>query len=63
MGDKDIIGHQGPLNAHDPTYKGSRYNVQIDCDITYEPLDIIASYDPVTCAIYAKQNNLLNFPG
>jgi Reverse transcriptase (RNA-dependent DNA polymerase) len=65
-GYKDIIGHQGPLNAHDPNYKGSRYNVQIewnDGDITYEPLDIIASDDPVTCAVYAKRNNLLDCPG
>ena len=42
---------------------GSRYNVLINWELgepSYEPLDIIAKDDPVTCAIYAKNNNLLN---
>ena len=30
---------------------------------TYEPLDIIAEDDPVTCAIYARDNDLLEKPG
>ena len=34
-----------------------------DGSYTYEPLKIIAADDPVTCALYAKQNNLLNTPG
>ena len=29
----------------------------------YEPLDLIASDDPLTCAEYAKQNNLIDTPG
>ena len=29
----------------------------------YEPLDVIAANDPVTCAIYAKETGLLNEPG
>ena len=28
-------------------------------EITSEPLKIIAADDPVTCAIYSKNNNLL----
>jgi hypothetical protein len=32
-------------------------------EITYEPLDLIASDDPVTCAEYAKKHNLLDIPG
>ena len=28
-------------------------------EITYEPLSIIAADDPVTCAAYAKENDLL----
>ena len=32
-------------------------------EITAEPLSIIAADDPVTCAIYAKQHNLLEFDG
>ena len=47
-------------------YKGSSYNVRVEWEngeITYEPLDIIAKDDPVTCAIYARKNNLLHLPG
>ena len=29
----------------------------------YEPLDVIAADDPVTCAIYAKEKGLLDEPG
>ena len=57
-----IIGHQGPLLASDPDWKGSKYNVQVEWEtgeITYEPLSIIAADDPVTCAAYAKENDLL----
>jgi hypothetical protein len=32
-------------------------------DITMEPLQIIAKDDPVTCAIYAKDNGLMDTPG
>ena len=28
-----------------------------------EPLSLIAADDPVTCAVYAKNNGLLNLPG
>ena len=31
--------------------------------MTWEPLSIIAASDPVTCAIYAKDNNLLEHDG
>ena len=61
-----IIGHQGPLLASDPDWKGSKYNVQVEWetgDITFEPLSIIAADDPVTCAAYAKENDLLTLEG
>jgi hypothetical protein len=32
-------------------------------EITSEPLAIIAADDPVTCAIYARENDLLDQPG
>ena len=32
-------------------------------EITYEPLSIIAADDPVTCAAYAKENDLLGVEG
>jgi Reverse transcriptase (RNA-dependent DNA polymerase) len=63
---KDITAHQGPLTANDKNYKGSRYNVLVeweDGDVTFEPLDVIAADDPVTCAVYAKRHNLLDTPG
>ena len=61
-----IIGHQGPLLASDPDWKGSKYNVQVEWEtgeITFEPLYIIAADDPVTCAAYAKENDLLALEG
>jgi hypothetical protein len=63
---RDITAHQGPLRHNDPQYKGSSYNVLVkweDGECTYEPLSIIAKDDPVTCALYAKNNNLLHLPG
>ena len=38
---RSIIGHEGPLKATDPNWKGSKWNVQIEWEsgeITYEPL-------------------------
>ena len=59
-----IIGHEGPLKATDPNWKGSKWNVQIEQEtgeITFEPLSVIAADDPITCAAYAKEKNLYNF--
>ena len=61
-----IIGHQGPLLASDPDWTGSKYNVQVEWEtgeITFEPLSIIAADDPVICAAYAKENDLLALEG
>src|SRR6056300_1198686 len=63
---KRIISHEGPLRPDDPSYKGSAYNVLIEWEngeITPEPLGIIGADDPVACAIYARNNNLLDTPG
>ena len=41
-------------------------NVQVEWEtgeITFEPLSIIAADDPVTCAAYAKENDLLALEG
>ena len=41
---RSIIGHQGPLAASDPDWKGSKYNVQVEWEtgeITYEPLSMM----------------------
>ena len=61
-----IAGHQGLLNKGYPRYNGSKFNVLVEWetgDSMYEPLDVIAADDPVTCAIYAKEKGLLNEPG
>ena len=57
-----IIGHKGPLLASDSDWKGSKYNVQVEWvtwEMSFEPLSIIAANGPVTCAAYAKVNDLL----
>ena len=61
-----IVSHQGPLRSEHPDYKGSMYNIMVEWEtgeITSEPLQVIAADDPVTCAIYAKDNGLLDQPG
>ena len=63
---KRITAHEGPLKQSHPNYNGSLYNVMIEWEngeITSEPLAIIGADDPVTCAIYADENNLLDKPG
>ena len=63
---KSITGQQGPLSKSDRAYNGSRYNVLVNWETgenTYEPLYIIAADDPVSCATYAKENNLLEEEG
>ena len=63
---KSLDAHQGPLKPGDPSYKGSRWNVRVrweSGETTYKPLSVIAKTDPVTCAIYAKENNLLELEG
>ena len=37
---RSIIGHQGPLLASEPDWKGSKYNVQVELEtgeVTFEP--------------------------
>ena len=63
---KRITGHEGPLVPKHRNYKGSPYNVMVEWEngeITSEPLSVIAADDPVTCAIYARDNNLLDVEG
>ena len=59
---RDIIGHQGPLLASDPDWKGSKYNVQVEWEtgeITFEPLSIIADDTilPVVSLFSLRSNN------
>jgi len=54
---KRILAHQGPLQPNHPDYKGSTYNVQVE----WENGEI--TFEPVSCAIYARDHNLLDTPG
>ena len=50
----------------DPNWKGCKCTVLVDCETaekTYEPLSVLAADDPVTCATYAKENDLLYVDG
>jgi hypothetical protein len=61
-----IVGHEGPLTANHHNYKGSSYNVLLEWEngeVTPEPLSMIAKDDPVTCAVYAKDIDLLDTHG
>jgi hypothetical protein len=63
---RHIVGHQGPLLWHDKDYNGSRFNVLVkweNGEITTEPLSVIAADDPVTCAVYAREHDLLDVKG
>lgn len=63
---KRIVSHQGPLTSNHPDYNGSIFNLTIEWEngeTTNEPLQVIAKDDPVTCAIYGKDNGLLDLPG
>ncbi len=60
-----ILGHK-EVDRRSPTYKGSKFNLQIlweNGEITDEPLTIFGRDAPVECAIYAKENKLLNTSG
>ena len=61
-----ITAHEGPLKPNHPNWKNSTWNVMIEWEngeITSEPLTVIAKDDPVTCALYAKENDLLHLDG
>jgi len=63
---KRIVSHQGPLTPTSPGYNGSSYNVCIEWEngeVTGELLSTIAADNPVTCAIHARDYNLLDKPG
>jgi hypothetical protein len=61
-----IVGHQGLLLLHDKDYNGSRFNMLVkweNGEITTEPLLVIAADNPVTCAVYAREHDLLDVEG
>ena len=54
---KCIKEHKGPYTSSDPEYNGSSNNLLIE----WEPGE--QTWEPYTCAVYAKEHNLLNTPG
>jgi hypothetical protein len=63
---QDIVAHEGPMTARSTNWKGSTWNVQVrwdDGSEMWEPLNLMIAQDPVTCASYAKRNNLVELPG
>jgi hypothetical protein len=63
---KRITAHEGPLIRTSPDWKGSSYNVTIEWEngkSTSESLTVIAATDPIICAIYAQDNDLLEVAG
>ena len=63
---KCIKDHKGPYTSSDPEYNGSSYNPLIEWESgeqTLGPLSNSIASDPYTCAVYAKEHNLLNTPG
>jgi hypothetical protein len=52
-----------PYKHHTETTRDQKYNVLVELETTYEPLDLTTKDDPVTSAEYAGQNALLNMPG
>jgi hypothetical protein len=63
---KRMSGHEGPLNKNHSSWKGDKYYVKVEWEngeVSYEPLNMVAADDPVTCAIYAKDNGLLETDG
>ena len=63
---KEITAHEGPLSRTRPNYNGSPWNLTIEWEngkIKNELLNIIAAENPVSCAIYGRDNKLLDQPG
>ena len=63
---KDIIGQKGLLKKGHKVHKGSPYNVTVlweNGETSDKPLSVIAADDPVSCAMYARDNDLLDLAG
>jgi hypothetical protein len=61
-----IVGHDGPLKPGSPRYNGSSWNLLVhweDGSETWEPLTILAKDDPVSCAKYGLDHDLLDKVG
>ena len=62
---RKILSHE-EVDRRSPAYQGSKFNLRIlweNGEITDEPLTIFGRDAPVECAVYAKENQLLNTSG
>ena len=62
----EVLEHEGPLLPSHQRYMGSSCNVKVkwtDGSITWEPLAMMITSDPVTLAAYATEHDLLDTPG
>ena len=63
---KSIKSHQGPIDENHPNWMGSKYNLLIHWETgekTYQPLTEFAKDAPAECALYARDNKLLDTQG
>ena len=63
---KKILDHQGPLTSRSSEWKGSNYNIKVLWEHnleTWEPLGVMKVDNPITCAEYAREKNLLSTMG
>ena len=62
-----IVDYRGRIKPSNPDYKGSSWNIKVSWEnrevACKSLLSILAKSDPVSCAIYGKDNNLLHLPG
>jgi hypothetical protein len=61
-----MVSLQGPLTSKEKDLKGSLWNVMIEWmswEVKTKPLPTMAAYDPINCALYAKENTLLGNDG
>ena len=62
---RKIIGHE-KVSQHHKNYNGSSYNLRIaweNGEVSEVPLKQFTHDAPVECALYAKENDLLDEPG
>lgn len=63
---RKILSHQGPLTRRHKNWLGSKYNVEVEWEngeITFESFEEIYIDDPVSLAVYAKNNGMLEVEG
>jgi hypothetical protein len=61
-----IVRCQGPLKTTNKEYKGSAYKLEMEWEgneLTWEPLFAIGLDDPVSCALFGKENGRLDKKG